>query len=95
MNIPWADIIAMIIQLVEECLAQGRSEGAIKESIRSPSFSDKWNLRRHIRQQTGLYGFALNDVMDDIWAEHAAAGPRGAEDFADMVIDEAKKRSGD
>jgi len=95
MDIPWADIVAMIIQLVEMCIEKGQTEANIKDSIRDPSFVDWLQLRAHIRKQTGIYGLALNNVMEDIRAEHTAAGPRGAGDFADMVYDEAKKRSGE
>lgn len=86
MTIPWEQLFELILTLVEQCLAEGRSKEAVKRSIQDPRFLDWVQVRVHIRRETGLWGQQLNEVMDDLRAEHRAAGPRGCQDFADQLI---------
>ena len=85
MNIPWEQLFEVIMKLVEMCLAEGRPESDIKQSLISPSGWDWFGVWRGLGK-LGIRGKERREYLKAL--REQATKVTG--DLADEIISEAK-----
>jgi hypothetical protein len=77
MNIPWADIIAMVLKLLEDCNPQPVPEAQILQQIRNPRALQRIRFERGVRETMQLshaqWRHQGKDIMAEIYADAEAA----------------------
>ncbi len=85
MNIPWENLFELITKLVEMCLAEGRPEADVRDSLVSPSGADWFGVWRGMGKE-GIRGRERREYMKALREQ----SKKVTGDLADEIISEAK-----
>lgn len=94
MNIPWEQIIEIVLALIEQCFARGASDVDVRTQLRNPGPIMRFRLERAIRLHLGLRPSQWRrQYKDQIMPEVYEVGRVASDGDLNELIAEARESS--